>query len=114
MLGFLLLTAASALQAPAPTRRGVARLMSWQPNENWNGQGEARLTDFERSAREVKRLRGVGRARTPPAGRARPRALLDSMRNLVFVYNVGRIVTPARSLPKSAFCPAWTMHASCL
>ncbi|KAJ1454947.1 hypothetical protein M885DRAFT_520849 [Pelagophyceae sp. CCMP2097] len=27
--------------------------MSWQPNENWNGQGEARLTDFERSAREA-------------------------------------------------------------
>lgn len=47
-----LLAGAVAL-VPHQTRVQSSALRSWQPNSNFNGENEGRLTDFERSAREA-------------------------------------------------------------
>ena len=54
LLALALLAPARALvppQAPSTTRKTT--LKSWQPNTNFNGEQENRLTDFERAARDA-------------------------------------------------------------
>ena len=52
LLALALLAPARALVPPPATHRSPA-LHSWQPNTNFNGEQENRLTDFERAARDA-------------------------------------------------------------
>mmetsp|Transcript_26876 Transcript_26876/g.83616 ORF Transcript_26876/g.83616 Transcript_26876/m.83616 type:complete len:201 (+) Transcript_26876:97-699(+) len=53
----LLLSIVAAAVALVPTqttrKQSSTALSSWQPNSNFNGKSEARLTDFEREARQA-------------------------------------------------------------
>ena len=52
LLALALLAPARALVPPTATQPRTA-LKSWQPNTNFNGEQENRLTDFERAARDA-------------------------------------------------------------
>ena len=52
LLALALLAPARALVPPTATQPRTA-LHSWQPNTNFNGEQENRLTDFERAARDA-------------------------------------------------------------
>ena len=54
LLALALLAPARALVPPqAPSTQTKTVLKSWQPNTNYNGEQENRLTDFERAARDA-------------------------------------------------------------
>ena len=54
LLALALLAPARALVPPqAPSTQTKTILQSWQPNTNYNGEQENRLTDFERAARDA-------------------------------------------------------------
>mmetsp|Transcript_20439 Transcript_20439/g.60928 ORF Transcript_20439/g.60928 Transcript_20439/m.60928 type:complete len:196 (-) Transcript_20439:60-647(-) len=50
---FLVLASAAALVPSLHRRPAPTALNSWQPNTNFNGQEQSKLTDFERAARDA-------------------------------------------------------------
>ena len=53
LLALALLAPARALVPPPTATQRSTALHSWQPNTNFNGEQENRLTDFERAARDA-------------------------------------------------------------
>ena len=53
LLALALLAPARALVPPQAPSTTKTALHSWQPNTNFNGEQENRLTDFERAARDA-------------------------------------------------------------
>ena len=53
LLALALLAPTRALVPPPTATQRSTALHSWQPNTNFNGEQENRLTDFERAARDA-------------------------------------------------------------
>ena len=62
LLALALLAPARALVPPQAPSTTKTVLHSWQPNTNFNGEQENRLTDFERAARDAGRASARSRS----------------------------------------------------